>query len=73
MMPAKTKRKPAMHSGPNIPDSQRHTKRVTVHVAPEVALRWRALASEEGATLSSVATRGIDLLDAQAKKKSGTR
>ena len=64
----KPKRKPTTHSGPNIPDSQRHTKRVTVHVAPEVEKRWRTLAHQRGETLSGLATRAIELLDAEARK-----
>ncbi len=38
---AAKKRKATTRRGPNTPDSQRHTKRVTVHVAPEVEAELR--------------------------------
>ena len=53
----------AKRSGPNIPDA--HTRKVPLRVAPETDARCRALAREREETLSEVATRAIDLLDAQ--------
>jgi hypothetical protein len=72
MAAKKKKRKPTTRSGPNIRDDQRHTRKITVRVAPETDERWRRLARQQGLTLSEVATKGIDLLGAQ-KTKGGSR
>lgn len=55
--------KPAARSGPNIPDSQRHTRKVTVRVDPELEARWRAVASARGSTLGEVVEDGLDALE----------
>jgi hypothetical protein len=65
LAPRTKKRKPTTRSGPNIRDDQRHTRKVTVRVAPETEARWRALARDREETLSEVATRAIELLDAK--------
>jgi hypothetical protein len=66
--PSKKAKRTGSRSGPNIPDSQRNTRRVTVHVAPHTESRWRALARDNDETLSEVAMKAIDLLDAVTKR-----
>lgn len=54
-MGARKKKKP----GRNVAESERHTRRVTLRLSPNVAALVRQLANELGITLSEVVERAV--------------
>jgi macrodomain Ter protein organizer (MatP/YcbG family) len=62
MVTEKPKRKTAY-----VPDSQRHTKRVTLRLDPKVADRLHALAVKRSATIAEVVTDAIAALEGKKR------
>jgi len=46
---------------------------VQLRLVPELAERFRSTALDRGQTMGQTLSAALDLLDAQAKKKDGTR
>lgn len=55
------------------PHDRRHTTMVQLRLVPELAERFRSTALDRGQTMGQTLSAALDLLDAQAKKKDGTR
>ncbi len=53
-------KKPPVRSGPNIPESQRHTVRITIRVPPAVAEALDELADDWGVGVSAVVVRLVE-------------
>lgn len=52
-----------MTSGPNIPDAQRGTERLTLRASPALVARLRELAERHDVTIAEVIETALDLAD----------
>lgn len=59
-------------SGPNIPNAQRHTVKLDVRCAPELAADVRALCAAKGVTLAQVLAAGLASLRASGGEDENT-
>lgn len=58
-------RKRPVHSGPNIPDEQRHTVPLKIRCQPLLAARARALARKRALTLADVLEAGCEAVESE--------